>query len=628
MKKFLVTVFLGLLLASFMAPLLNLGVQHAEATVTGTFGYTTEGSSYKRDFGAKMVGSLYLCSDTAYVTSISFYAKTTDSTWDVKAFIVDSASKTILGTSDATTITDTLQWWNASFSTPVAVTDGKSYYLMVMAQSNFIDFYHDSSGTELRDESNNYASPSDPTDGTAGTRKYSIYASYSAHKVDVTSEVALPVYVNGDAQTFNYSFHAQTAQYTFYAEQLKIVGDTYYIFSSWLINGTTPSTSATYTVTIGGDTTIKAEYTSGSTSSSSIFLFYGPFSENTGLQLDENVTVTVHYSTADVASESYTFNGTQLVEPNDGDVLYFTYTFEDNSTRRYYVDPSETANSFYIFKGDTSTYTINFMDYTSILDRYPYVAAQAYVNGTYYSVEKVKVDSANIISMNLVAGETYQFLIGDETYTYVYGNVLATEATTIQLILKGTDFPKETLLMYPYLTLYANRTFTGDSDAPIIVRYIDGKGETQNFTVTFTDQNGVVAYSYSTVADDLTVNWGGAADINSYTVSVEIEHTTYGTYTWKQYLQAEGGAPVNLDLSFLGSWSIDLTYFIPIILIVIVAGCFSAMNAEVGAIVAAILAVILTYMGWIPIAPGLLVTALSLAILMALVYNKRRIQPY
>lgn len=628
MKKFLVTVFLGLLLASFMAPLLNLGVQHAEATVTGTFGYTTEGNSYKRDFGAKMVGSLYLCSDTAYVTSISFYAKTTDSTWDVKAFIVDSASKTILGTSDATTITDTLQWWNASFSTPVAVTDGKSYYLMVMAQSNFIDFYHDSSGTELRDESNNYASPSDPTDGTAGTRKYSIYASYSAHKVDVTSEVALPVYVNGDAQTFNYSFHAQTAQYTFYAEQLKIVGDTYYLFSSWLINGTTPSTSATYTVTIGGDTTIEAKYTSGSTSSSSIFLFYGPFSENTGLQLDENVTVTVHYSTADVASESYTFNGTQLVEANGGAVLYFTYTFEDNSTRRYYVDPSETANSFYIFKGDTSTYTINFMDYTSILDRYPYVAAQAYVNGTYYSVEKVKVDSANIISMNLVAGETYQFLIGDETYTYVYGDVLATEATTIQLILKGTDFPKETLLMYPYLTLYANRTFTGDSDAPIIVRYIDGKGETQNFTVTFTDQNGVVAYSYSTVADDLTVNWGGAADINSYTVSVEIEHTTYGTYTWKQYLQAEGGAPVNLDLSFLGSWSIDLTYFIPIILIVIVAGCFSAMNAEVGAIVAAILAVILTYMGWIPIAPGLLVTALSLAILMALVYNKRRIQPY
>lgn len=627
MKKFLVTVFLGLLLASFMAPLLNLGVQPAEATVTGTFGYTTEGSSYKRDFADKMVGSLYLCSDTAYVTSISFYAQTSSSTWDVKAFIVDSASKTILGTSDALTITTTLQWWNASFSTPVAVTDGKSYYLMVMAQSNYIDFYHDSSGTELRDETNNYASPSDPTDGTAGTRKYSIYASYYAHEVDVTSEVALPVYVNGDAQTFNYSFHAQTAQYTFYVEQLKIVGDTYYIFSSWLINGTTPSTSATYTVTIGGDTTIEAEYTSGSTSSSSICLFYGPFSENTGLQLDENVTVTVHYSTADVASESYTFNGTQLVETH-GAVLYFTYTFEDNSTRRYYVDPSETANSFYIFKGDTSTYTINFMDYTSILDRYPYVAAQAHVNGTYYSVEKVKVDAAKSISMNLVAGETYQFLIGGETYTYVYGDVLATEATMIQLILKGTDFPKETLLMYPYLTLYANRTFTGDSDAPIIVRYIDGKGETQNFTVTFTDQNGVVAYSYSTVADDLTVNWGGAADINSYTVSVEIEHTTYGSYTWKQYCPAAGGAPVNLDLSFLGSWSIDLTYFIPIILIVIVAGCFSAMNAEVGAIVAAILAVILTYMGWIPIAPGLLVTALSLAILMALVYNKRRIQPY
>jgi len=205
---------------------------------------------------------------------------------------------------------------------------------------------------------------------------------------------------------------------------------------------------------------------------------------------------------------------------------------------------------------------------------------------------------------------------------------LATEATTIQLILKGTDFPKETLLMYPYLTLYANRTFVSGSDAPIIIRYLDSKDETLNFTITFTDQNGVNAYTYTVVSSDITLTWNSAVDTNSYTVSVEIEHTTYGTYTWKQYLQAEGGAPVNLDLSFLGSWSIDLTYFIPIILIVIVAGCFSAMNAEVGAIVAAILAVILTYMGWIPIAPGLLVTALSLAILMALVYNKRRIQPY
>lgn len=625
-NKFYVTTLTVFMLFSLAYPLLTFDV--AEAAISGSFGYTTEGSTYQRHFDDMMVGSLYSCSDTAYISTISFYAASSSSTFGVKAFIVDSVSKTILGTSDEVTITDTLQWWNASFSLPVEVTAGKSYYLMVIAQSNYIDFYHDTGGTGLQDSSNNYVSPSDPTDGAAETRKYSIYASYYAHKVDVTSEVASPVYVNGEAHTFNYSFNAQTAQYSFYTDQLKVVGGTYYIFSNWLINGTTPNTSKTLVVTIGGDTTIEAEYDSGSTSSGSIYLFHGPFDEETGLARDEDVTVTVHYSTDDVASGSYTFNGTQLVEADGGNALYFTYTFDDNSTREYWIDPSETVNTFYIFWGNTDTYTINFMDYTSILDRYPYVSAQTYVNGSYITVEKVKVDSANNIAMHLVPGRTYQFLIGDESYTYVFGNVLATEATTLQLVLKGTDFPKETLLMYPYLTVYANRTFTGASDAPIIVRYIDNKDETLNFTVTFTNENGVVEYSYTTVASSITVNWNGASNSSSYTVEATIEHTTYGSYVWRQYLPAAGAAPVNFDLTFLGDWGFDITYLLPIILIVFVAGCFSRLNAEVGAISAAILAIILTYMGWIPIAPGLLVAALSLAILMAVVYNKRGMATY
>jgi hypothetical protein len=58
------------------------------------------------------------------------------------------------------------------------------------------------------------------------------------------------------------------------------------------------------------------------------------------------------------------------------------------------------------------------------------------------------------------------------------------------------------------------------------------------------------------------------------------------------------------------------------------AGCFSALNAEVGAIMLVIVAIILTWMGWIPIPGGALVAGLFLAVLMGLVYSKRRVMIY
>jgi hypothetical protein len=96
---------------------------------------------------------------------------------------------------------------------------------------------------------------------------------------------------------------------------------------------------------------------------------------------------------------------------------------------------------------------------------------------------------------------------------------------------------------------------------------------------------------------------------------------------WNQIFASESGTAPFL-LSWLGSLDIDTSTLLPALLIIFVAGCFSVLNAHVGAVLTVIVAVILTWLGWISIPVGALVTSMFLAILMALIYAKRRVGSY
>jgi hypothetical protein len=179
--------------------------------------------------------------------------------------------------------------------------------------------------------------------------------------------------------------------------------------------------------------------------------------------------------------------------------------------------------------------------------------------------------------------------------------------------------------MYPYVTFYGTRTFS-DLTGVISIYYDDTKEQTTSFTATITDSHGTVVYTYTVASTDMiTLNWGGAVNSATYTVKVVVEHGLYGDLEWSQTFPSEGGVDLQLfSLSFLGNWSFNTAYIIPALLVLFAAGCFSVLNAEVGALLATIFGIVLAYLGWLPIPVGALVSAFSLAILMALVYNKRR----
>ncbi len=345
--------------------------------------------------------------------------------------------------------------------------------------------------------------------------------------------------------------------------------------------------------------------------------FYGPFDEETGLALNENVTVGI-YSTEGIAFAQFSFNGSYSYSISTF-IQFFQFTFSDNSTREYWIDPSENSyTDIYIFKADSTSYVINFLDTAGYLQTYPYVTAKRYINGTLYTVEKRKVDSYGSIMMNLIAGRTYQLSLGNAANTYVFGDLTMTGITAVQLVLRAVDFPQQTLLTQKYVRVYAYR-----NASTITIIFADTQSNTESVDIAIYLTDFTSVYNTTQTAQSFTVTWTNASSTVTYQVTVTIHHLTYGDLTFKQILAKTLAGSPPFSLAFLGQWAFDSTFLIPAIIILFTAGCFSALNAEVGAILACIAAIALTWMGWIPIPAGSLVVASTLAILLALVVHKR-----
>jgi len=210
----------------------------------------------------------------------------------------------------------------------------------------------------------------------------------------------------------------------------------------------------------------------------------------------------------------------------------------------------------------------------------------------------------------------------------VFGDYLFTSTTTIELTLKGIEFPKETLLTYKYVRIYATRAFTkifGEWHNYIQIVYEDTLEMTTSVAIYFNYKNGSNAYNTTLYTDSFDLVFDGD-NKTDYRVVANIVHEKYGSYTWKQYFpKSMTDNPWGLDW-FGTSLPFPTEYIIPFFLIVFVGGCFTVINAEVGAFMMVVAAVIVCYMWALPISSSALIVSFTLAILMAIIYAKRKVQ--
>lgn len=381
-----------------------------------------------------------------------------------------------------------------------------------------------------------------------------------------------------------------------------------YIFASITYNSGTSVSFSMYVATLA------LEY-------SYQYTLKGVYEEESGDWLGTAVNVTVYFTTIEGAftfevNGAYVYRCYQKPE-------YFR--FNTTSPREYWLSDTEDTATIYIFDDTRIEYALSFLDFAGVLDDAPYVEAKFNINGSKHIVEKRKVDATKAVVMNLVSGRRYEIHIRDGDSSYTYGDLyMPSTTTTLQLTLKGLEFPQNIILGYRYMRIYGTRV----ADNPIgniTITYEDTLDETTSVTFYIKYNNGTNAYNATETANSFQHIWTSAVNDTDYYLVATITHQTLGTITWKQYFPKYFSEPP-WSLTFLGTLPFASSTLIPALIIIFVAGCFSVINAEVGAFFATVTAIILTYFGWISIPIGSLVTAFCFALLMAIIYSKRTVQ--
>jgi len=313
---------------------------------------------------------------------------------------------------------------------------------------------------------------------------------------------------------------------------------------------------------------------------------------------------------------------------NDNLGWYFQWNATATQFRSYFVS-SVVFEEIYVYVCDPlktyGRYTVNFLDLAGVLKAMPYVKVQRYIDG-YRTIEKHKVDLENKVTFYLEAYGTYTIVLEDTFTSYTFGDLTFGADTAISLTVRAVDFPKQTLFTYKYVRIYADRTF-GLPYGTITVTYQDTLNATTNVHVDINYKNGTNIYSWDSFFGtySFVLSWPYALNSTDYSISCTIYHETYGTYVWRQYLpRTFSFAP--WGMYWFGTLPFDSSVLIPAIIILCAGGLFSVINVYAGAIAMTVVASVLAYMGWIAISGAVLVVAFTLAVMLAIVYAKRRIQ--
>lgn len=601
-----------------------------------TFGYTTVGGTTKQFYSDDLVGCIFTSPSEATIIPryIHFYASVGGGV-KIKMAIYKNSDLSLVCQTEELTTESGATWRHARVTSYVTLETSTDYILCVWANGVYYIYYNAGTTAQTVEDVGLTYNGFPATFGKDATYDYktSIYCSYA-----VTPTIELEESYGGST----YTDYCNASFDTWYYLLVKRASTTFTcgIYStSALRNAGGVADVDTLTITLQSvvcyDYVFACLTYNDGTATDSVsvqvrnydfrytyeYTFLGLYNEVTGLR-DGAVNVTAQFLEG-YYPETFEVNGTYVYQHSQKPV-YFRFNL--TNYREYWLGSDEDTATIYIFDDSTTAYTIAFYDLAGVLSTYPFVEAKRYVNATLRIVEKQKVDVEKKAVIKLINGDLYTLVVTDGR-TYTFGDLRVTDDTTIQLTLKGLEFPKETLMTYKNVRIYGTRAWDPSGTGNITITYQDVLNKTTSVKIDINYRNGTNAYTDTETSDSFNHIWASALNNTDYAVVCTITHEKYGSWEWKQYFpRTFSTAPFGLD--FLGTLPFVTSTIIPAMLILFVAGAFSEINAEVGAFMGVVTALILTYMGWINIGAGYLVTAFCLAILMALVYSKRRVQMF
>jgi len=359
------------------------------------------------------------------------------------------------------------------------------------------------------------------------------------------------------------------------------------------------------------------------------YIVHGPYYEN-GQVANCITNVTLYSKTNN--PYSFVLNGSDGVADtatieNDTASWYFQWNASTTNSRSYYLK-TDMFEEFWLYVADPTktyaAYTVSFLDLAGVLKTMPHVKAERYINGIKI-VERATVDIEKKVIFYMEAYASYSITIEDDTVTYAFGDLIFGSSTSITLTIKAVDFPKATLFTYKYVRVYGERAL-GTPNGTITIMYQDTLNKTTSVQIWINYRNLTnIATTTITTNSSFVYTWSSASNDTDYAVALGITHETYGYYGWKQYFP-RGMSEMPWGMAWFGTLPFNTAYILPAMLIVFAGACFSVVNAYVGAFMMVIMAVLESYIGWLPIPASVIVVAFTFAIIMAIIYAKRKIQ--
>jgi hypothetical protein len=155
---------------------------YASQSSSGTFGYTTAGSSYTTVSANYMYGSVF--TSPAYsgmtVQNITFRGRRGSGTANVKGVLVRHSDLTIVAVGNPVSISNTVNWYTSTFSSPPSLSADTEYVIMLIPSAS-TRFYYGSGAINqgYYDSTNSYTTPTNPTDAAHNNNQYSIYCTFT-----------------------------------------------------------------------------------------------------------------------------------------------------------------------------------------------------------------------------------------------------------------------------------------------------------------------------------------------------------------------------------------------------------------------------------------------------------------
>ena len=322
-------------------------------------------------------------------------------------------------------------------------------------------------------------------------------------------------------------------------------------------------------------------------------------------------------------------NGNPYNHTTNAIPLYFLYDLSNyygyNVTRQYWLSPAETSGTYTVYSTLPNIQSITFIIRAlGGIDPGQYIQAELpSVEGTQAIVARSLIDRTNTAQLTLRPESTYRItLTFPDGQIFSFGNVIIT-TSAITLTVSPMSFKQETIWQYQYVRLIANKP----SPDTIRVNYEDLLGGTLSTQYNITDQKDNIVYTILHGAtNSFSDLWIDVSPSGVYFLNAQVNHTVFGQLTFQQTIGGDSSAnSPRIDLAVFGNFmGIPSEQIVAAIIILVIFGVFSTINAYIGLFVGVAASIFLWWIGWLTLNTGVFVAAFCLVILLSITYWKRR----